>query len=201
MLVVVASLILCIVISTTDYSRYKAAQASKETIGTPGESINLFFQNCLVRMANSTENMSSSLPSSAEGNVAKRNRIDQWLIFYSKFVSTASNQDKVLKLLQWTLFVASVCVSKLQKSNNEHENNGVKRRNIASGLSKLYGEISMARYVIRLLGFPTALEAWRTDSWTLDQSRPTYRWIGKILAGSMMLYYPTELLEIGRAHV
>lgn len=133
-------------------------------------------------------------------------RFDRWLTFYTNFVSKAGNQDKLLKLLQWSLYMASVSVLELnrKKSADRHNQNNNTVSPISSGLRKLYLEISMARYVIRLLGFPTALEAFRNNSWTIQPSNDDhaikdtklnyYYWIGKILAGSMVLYYPTEML-------
>jgi hypothetical protein len=139
------------------------------------------------------------------------NRFDRWLTFYTNFVSKSINQDKLLKLLQWSLYIASISVLEIAYSNNriKGSNQADSSRSstvnhVSSGLRKLYSEISMARYVIRLLGFPTALEAFRNNSWTIqsnyehDESNKNhnayYYWIGKVLAGSMVLYYPTELL-------
>jgi hypothetical protein len=123
------------------------------------------------------------------------NTFDRWLVFYSKFVSSTSNQDKVLRLLQWSLLVASVGIANLISRSDEK--NRLRKRlhpGIASGLASLYNEVSSARYVIRFLGFPTALEAWRTGSWTYDTNNIVYSILGKILSGSMMLFYPTEFL-------
>lgn len=141
-------------------------------------------------------------------------RFDRWLTFYTNFVSKAGNQDKLLKLLQWSLYIASISVLEINHRNRgsntnktNHTGSSSTVNHVSLGLRKLYSEISMARYVIRLLGFPTALEAFRNNSWTIQSNHDNdesnisnnsnkmyYYWIGKVLAGSMVLYYPTELL-------
>lgn len=87
---------------------------------------------------------------------------------YTQFVASASNRDKLLKVLQWTLtFWKSAWTQKLSL------------------------ELSFARYVSRLVEWPTALDALQNDCWKADTTlRST--WIGRILALTMMAYYPLE---------
>jgi Peroxisomal biogenesis factor 11 (PEX11) len=133
---------------------------------------------------------------------------DRWLIAYCRFVSRSSNQDKVLKLLQWTLYMSSIGLQQLivqQKRNKDatttqYDDRQALRctnnhRDVVSALRKLSSEIGMARYVARILGFPTAVEGWRNESWSIDTDpRRIYKYIGYLLSGSMVFYYPTELL-------
>jgi hypothetical protein len=57
------------------------------------------------------------------------------------------------------------------------------------GLSFLNSEILWARYVTRLLGWPTALQGV-----VANDGADKYRRLGKAMAWSMVLYYPTEAL-------
>lgn len=96
------------------------------------------------------------------------------LSWYSKFCNSSSNQDKLLKVIQWSLTLLTS----------------------RPWPQKVALEISFARYVTRLLQLPVALEAAVHDSWVAKaKQRSTqqwYQWIGRILAYSMLLYYPTE---------
>ena len=108
-----------------------------------------------------------------------------WLTFYVKFAGTAGNQDKLLKILQWSLWLMA------------HTGASSRTSSITSKqqwMSRISDQLSWARYATRLLGFPVAVEAALTDSWTLDKSSPVYRTIGKILAYSMVGYHPTEMV-------
>jgi hypothetical protein len=146
------------------------------------------------------------------GNVGSnmKTKILQFLAYYVRFTSSALNQDKLLKLLQWSLWIwgNSVNVNGSGNSNKEL---------LKKWLLKLYNEVSMARYATRLLGFPTALEAAVNDSWTSSSVAVTassgskmttngtgnrqqsvinavYKIVGKVLAYSMVGYHPTELM-------
>ena len=108
----------------------------------------------------------------------------QWLAFYVKFCSSAGSQDKLLKVLQWSLWLLA----------NTTITAGGKKSPNQRWMEFLSYEVSWARYVSRLLGFPVALEAAVNDSWALDKSSKLYRTIGRVLSYSMVAYHPLEAL-------
>eukprot|EP00978_Attheya_sp_CCMP212_P023092 scaffold69932_cov52-Attheya_sp.AAC.6 len=115
--------------------------------------------------------------------------LDSFLSFYCDFSGPGINQDRILKLAQWLLWFASHW-TKNKSSNPE----------LSPGLRKMYFDLSMARYALRLLGMPTALHAIRSGSWggggqfqnkKIDQ-------IGQVMAWSMLFYYPLEYVAYAR---
>lgn len=110
----------------------------------------------------------------------KRAFIDRILQGYTCFMDSGLNQDRGLKLLQWTLWMFSYALKD--------------RVLIRDALKKLYNELSFARYAIRLLGLPPALEAARSGSWATssDKYKGLHKFLGQILAWSMIGYYPLE---------
>lgn len=100
----------------------------------------------------------------------KQSVLDQFLSDFVKFTSSATNVDRSLKLLQWTLWLASY----IKKSK---------------GLQKLSLDLSFARYALRLLGLPASMEAARTGSWG---SKNAPSWLGQVMAWSMIGYFPME---------
>ena len=92
---------------------------------------------------------------------------------YCRYASSASNQDKLLKVLQYSLLM--IARFWLQKRGRR-----------SGALTKLSGEINWARYILRFLGLPAALEAARSGSWAKSSV------LGKAMAWSMILYYPLE---------
>lgn len=108
----------------------------------------------------------------------------RWLRFYVRFLQTSPfHQDRLLKALQWTLWLASTVALDTGKTR------------ASAALSKLSTELSFARYATRLLELPTAVEAAITGSWTtVSSSRPKFTtWMGSCLSWSMIGYYPLEL--------
>lgn len=100
----------------------------------------------------------------------QKNLLIRILRWYVRFAASAANQDKLLKLLQWSLT--------LLKGKTWPQ--------------KVALEISFARYVTRLAGWPSAVEAAVNDSWGISNDEFWHKWIGRILAYSMVLYYPAE---------
>ena len=107
--------------------------------------------------------------SPASTTPSQQNALDKFLRNYVKFTSSASNTDRSLKLLQWTLWLASYMKQ-------------------SQGLKKLSLDLSFARYALRLLGLPASMEAARSGSW----GNKTHPWLGQIMAWSMIGYYPME---------
>lgn len=100
--------------------------------------------------------------------------IDRFLIHYNKFISSAANQDKGLKLMQWTFWL----FTRIYPSKK-------------APLQKTSFDISFARYLLRFYGIPSTIEAVRNGSWE-DSSSLLGRFSGKVMAWAMLGYYPLE---------
>lgn len=102
--------------------------------------------------------------------------LDRFLLHMVKFTSSAANQDKGLKLFQWTLLLCS----------KFHQNSSKQRE----GLAKVSSDISFARYLLRFYGLPACLEAIRSGSW--GGASKWSQALGRAMAWSMLVYYPLE---------
>lgn len=112
-------------------------------------------------------------------------RIQRWLAAYSAYVGSATGQDRILKFLQWSLWLLSAnCRST--------------RPRLAATLRKLYLDVSFARYATRLTGLPSSLQAFLTDGWVVKARHQKYqtvlKWLGRLTALSMVGYHPTEFM-------
>ena len=111
----------------------------------------------------------------------KGDALDRFLIAFNKFSSSGANQDKGLKVMQWSLSLLS---SFSTTTTTPHYYN------------KLSNEISMARYLLRFFGLPGALQALRQGTW--DDRRTSSimgKITGRIMALSMLGFYPLEHLS------
>jgi hypothetical protein len=167
-----------------------------------------------VNDSSSSSSSSSSSCNSSSITVlsAKLSRFLQW---YAGFMSSAVNQEIGLKFLQYTLWVAAKVIGSHYGSNNSSNSSNSQQAKqqqqrqqrmtrIAAFCSKLSNDLSFARYMTRLFGLPTAMEAalhgsWASDSTLSSSSNQDKRKmnrldaiLGKILAYSMVLYYPAE---------
>jgi Peroxisomal biogenesis factor 11 (PEX11) len=118
------------------------------------------------------------------------NKAKDWLVFYVNFTSLSGNQEKLLKLLQWSLWMIGACIG------FQFPIAGLE---FGAWLQKMSCDVCYARYVTRLLGLPSAVEGAITGSWAVTSSDnqrldQVYRVFGKILAIVMIGYYPTELV-------
>ena len=142
------------------------------------------------------------------------------LSFYVKFIASPSNQDKILKFLQYTFYMVSQMLMQMhvhkQKRNQPPYSHAVTTqgaRHHQQWLEKLYHEFTWARYILRILQWPVAMDAVLHQSWTLQaktttsvnggshdgddhstQRQKMYNWFGRVLTYSMVFYYPTELM-------
>lgn len=89
---------------------------------------------------------------------------------YSSYVSNSYNQDKLIKTIQYSLWMLSRFYG----------------GSMRDALTKLSGELLWARYATRLVALPTALEGIQSGSWGSPKV------LGKAMAWSMLLYYPLE---------
>lgn len=101
--------------------------------------------------------------------------LDVFLVHYNRFISSSANQDKGMKLLQWTLWL----FSRIYPSRKD-------------ALKKIGGDISFARYILRFYGLPSTLEAISNRSWEDKKSGTLGRITGKLMAWAMLAYYPLE---------
>lgn len=97
-------------------------------------------------------------------------KIDQLLQFYVKYTSSAGNQDKILKVVQYSLFMLARFYPK----------------RVRAAMEKLSDEVCWTRYVNRFFGLPTSIEGVRSGSWASSKA------LGKAMAWTMIGYYPLE---------
>lgn len=121
----------------------------------------------------------SAVPIRGGSRLQVTSLLERLLKRYCSYMSSPLHQDRGLKFLQWTLWLFSKLVRNPSRSKH---------------LRKLYLDVSFARYVTRLLGFPVALEAALTGSWTPSSERfgSAMKWVGRALSWSMAGYYPAE---------
>jgi hypothetical protein len=112
----------------------------------------------------------------------------KWLRFYVTFLQASPfHQDRLLKALQWTAWLASVSIG-------AHTNTA----RAAPILQKISTDLSFARYATRLLEWPVAIQAALTGCWTTtavvggSSSQALFNWFGRALSWSMVGYYPAE---------
>lgn len=128
--------------------------------------------------------MTEDGPKIVKNNVTGRGAVDQvcfslsnLLPHYNTFISSSANQDKGLKVLQWTLWFFSKIYSKKKKE-----------------LYKVSTDISFARYILRFYGLPSAIEAIQNKSWEDTSTGYLGEITGKLMAVAMAVYYPLEHL-------
>lgn len=132
---------------------------------------------------NSSGNSSSGnkivLKSSASN---RRQLLGRLLQVYSRFSSSALNQDKLLKIIAYSLWMLA----------RFYSGSGTKEQQLTrkTALLKLSGDFTWARFVTRFLGLPAALEGVQSGSWV-----PAHKTLGKAMALSMVFYYPLEHLS------
>jgi len=107
--------------------------------------------------------------------------LDRFLATYGSFSNLTFTADQGLKVLQWSTWAISYATQ-------------ANKGSLSPGLRKLYGELSMTRYVLRFYGFFQSVEAYRSGSWAggpwgnaLIPKITKY-----LMAGSMLCYYPLE---------
>lgn len=106
--------------------------------------------------------------------------LDRLLEGYTKFMGSPLRQDRSLKLMQYTLWAAG------QLYGNQSTGR--------VALEKLSLDLSWVRMANRLLQWPMAADAAWNDSWTSSSTQypRTFKLLGKMLALTMVGYYPAE---------
>jgi len=125
------------------------------------------------KLANLTEQQASQEKSRSE-------KIDRFLFLYCKWTASSMLTERGIKMLQWTAWL----LSQLTKD---------KYKILSPSLRKLYSDLSIMRYVLRLNLLPTAIQAIRSGSWpggTWKDKR--IHQLGNVMAWSMAAYYPLE---------
>mmetsp|Transcript_14725 Transcript_14725/g.17929 ORF Transcript_14725/g.17929 Transcript_14725/m.17929 type:complete len:320 (-) Transcript_14725:1127-2086(-) len=115
--------------------------------------------------------------------------IDKFLQSYSKFTSKSTNTERGIKLLQWSVWL----ISQITKNNPRFS------KDTSPSFRKFYNDLSMMRFVLRLYGFPLALDAvLKPGSWAGVPPNGS-EWkdrriikLSNIMAWSMLIYHPLE---------
>lgn len=117
-------------------------------------------------------------------NNKKTSALDRLLKQYCHWSNSSLLTDRGLKVFQWTLWLLSYYSNRKKTS----------RKNIVGpSLRKLYLDVSNTRYMLRLYGFPTALDGIRTGSFSAGKwENPLIYRLGKFMAWNMLFYYPFE---------
>mmetsp|Transcript_4205 Transcript_4205/g.5534 ORF Transcript_4205/g.5534 Transcript_4205/m.5534 type:complete len:493 (+) Transcript_4205:167-1645(+) len=128
-----------------------------------------------------TAPMRSSLPVEVRGRCSQ---FGKSLTSFVEFSSLVVNQDTILRFLQFTLWLLS----------KAYPLESVGR----SALEQLSTELGTARFVTRLLGLPTALEALLHGTWTQESKlHPrTSQFFGDLAALGMIVYFPAEHMAL-----
>jgi len=146
----------------------------------------------------------TSLPSTSQVS-----KLNNFLVKFTTFGSNSYTMDYGLKFIQYFLWSLSRLTKKHNKNNLvlrfvhlmlSISQGGSFRRNsskiqytdISPELKTIYNKIFMARYFMRLYGFPMALEAILNRSWSSGWKDERIHKFGDIMAWSMLFYYPLE---------
>lgn len=123
----------------------------------------------------------------SQNGTTTKSTIDKFLSATSSYCANTNNIDKSLKLMSYLLWF----LSKISSSNTS---NGIPSNKISIGLRKLSAEISFTRYVLRFFGMPITLDALRNPESPFSKNKT----VNKIMAYSMLLYYPLEYLAYAK---
>ncbi|CAB9504038.1 Peroxisomal biogenesis factor 11 (PEX11) [Seminavis robusta] len=109
-----------------------------------------------------------------ESASTKKPSVGRFLQGYKGFVWPGANQEKLLRCLQYSLWMISFF--------------------LLEDCAKLARELESARYILRFHGLPPALEAAQSGSWSFSSARypKLQQFLGKLLAWTMVGYYPLE---------
>lgn len=124
--------------------------------------------------------------------IAPRNqpcRLDDFLKLYCKWSSSALQQERGIKLLQWSLWIFSQITKNSEKFPKD----------LSPSLRKVYSDLSIMRYFLRLYGMPLALEAIRTGSWSGGEWKDRkIRKLSSFMAWNMLIYHPLEHVALAQ---
>jgi hypothetical protein len=114
------------------------------------------------------------------GASSRQQKIDKFLSSYCKWTSSSTLTERGIKMLQWTAWLLS------QLTKNKY-------KVLSPSIRKLYADLSMMRYVLRLYGMPAAIEGVRSGSWSGGSWKDArIHKLAKLMAYSMVIYHPLE---------
>jgi hypothetical protein len=119
-------------------------------------------------------------------------RTDSLLERYTRWASSSYNTDKGIKLIAYLTWLLSRLTTPISSSSDASCISITSNDNLAAGLRKIYSEMMMVRYALRLFGLPMSLEAVRTGSWYSGWKDRYIVLLGKIMSWAMVFYYPYE---------
>lgn len=119
-------------------------------------------------------------------------RTDSILEKYTSWASSYYNTDKGIKLFAYLTWLLSRLATPKSSSSSTSCNRIASNDDLATGLRKIYSEMMMVRYALRLFGLPMSLEAVRTGSWYSGWKDRYIVLLGKIMSWTMVFYYPYE---------
>jgi len=118
-------------------------------------------------------------------STAYRKLLKSILSSYVQFIQTPSRQDSILKTVQYSLWLLSTFY---RGSGSKHK----LPHRVAESLTKLQGEISWARYLLRFFGLPAAInDVDLKSSWATGNNSNR---LGRVMSWTMIAYYPLENL-------
>ncbi len=117
---------------------------------------------------------SSSLSSS------RQQKIDNFLGAYCKWSASSTLTERGIKMAQYTVWLFS------RLTQDKH-------KVFSTSLRKVYSDLSMMRYVLRLYGMPEAIAGVRAGGWSGGNWKDKrIHTLGKVMAYSMVIYHPLE---------
>jgi len=135
---------------------------------------------------------SGTIISSSPTDTAPRNqpcRLDDFLKLYCKWSSSATLQERGIKLLQWSFWL----ISRITQDREQFP------KELSPSLRKVYSDLSIMRYFLRLYGMPLALEAIRSGSWAGGEWKDgKIRKLTSFMAWSMLIYHPLEHVALAQ---
>jgi len=121
-------------------------------------------------------------------------KVDSFLAFWNEWSASSLRTDQGLKLLQWSFWAASRVAAPGPPVPGHRGNFNRRYLNpeLSPALRKMYFDLSLVRYCLRLYGLPSSIEAIRNGTWGAGWDDPRIHKLGKVMAWSMALYYPLE---------
>ena len=121
-------------------------------------------------------------------------KMDDFLTFWNDWSASSLRSDQGLKLLQWSFWGLSrlTALGPPMPGYRGNFNRRYVHPELSPALRKMYFDLSLVRYALRLYGFPSSIEAIRSGSWSAGWEDPRVHKLGKVMAWSMAFYYPFE---------
>lgn len=116
-------------------------------------------------------------------------RLDSFLKSYCKWSSSAVLSERGIKLMQWSFWL----ISRVTKDRKQFP------KELSPSFRKVYSDLSIMRYFLRLYGMPLALEASRSGSWAGGEWKDTrIKKLAYFMAWNMLIYHPLEHVALAQ---